>query len=155
MDKSFHPNNSTHPKVKSLIVQFNTSLLDFMNEIAVMRPRSTIGRRITLIRILLRAIKNRPRYLNVFVENVLEYKSQIDADDESFFLNKDYDEGKAGVESTLETDDIDMDELIVEIKTLWLTITQPEKDKVMAYMKLLCALAQDYFVTNMHLFNKM
>lgn len=154
MDKSFHPNNSTHPVVKSLVVQFNTSLLEFMKELAVMKPRSTIGRRIREIKILLKVFKKTPRYLNVFVENVLIYKDKIDADDESFFLTKDYEEGKSEVQGTLETDDVDMDELIVEIKDVWITLDSMEKEKVMSYMKLLCHLAQEYFVINMSLFDK-
>ena len=126
----------------SLVNDFNNTLLDLINNIAYVCPDTIIGNNSNYIQSLLKNSENKTKFIEAFVARVLVYKPQIDAGDESFFLNKSYDEDIKDVNSS----NMDLSSKVFEFKNIWKELNKENKDYIIQYMQLLCLLAQQYFM---------
>lgn len=137
--------------LSQIIVDFNSTLLDFVNNIAAICPDSIIGANAKDICKAIDKPANERKFIEVFVGCVLIYKPQIDAGDDNFFLNKSYDEDLQNGQATLNKNfeinskSDNMINKVFEFKTIWGKLNRTNKDIVIQYMKLLCELAQQYF----------
>jgi hypothetical protein len=125
----------------SLVNDFNSTLIDLVENIGAVCPNTIIGNNMALIKKVLTSKDNQNKVIDTFVAKVLIYKPQIDVGDESFFLNKSYDD---------DLDDVDaggsITGKIFEFKNVWITLSSENKDLVIQYMQLLCMLGQQYFL---------
>src|SRR5437870_13896348 len=127
--------------LNQLIIDFNSTFLTLALNIAHVCPKSLIGTNIRTIERSIKNINNFTKFIDLFCIKVLKYKSQIDAGDESFFMHKNYENDMNGV--------IDVTrqhlEQVITLKSVWIELKQENKEIVISYMQILCALAQEYF----------
>lgn len=130
------------------IKNFNEILINFIKFIANILPKSSIG---IYQSDILRIINNRNYrkiFINKFVLNILQYKKAIDDEDEKFFLdsnfhksvskNKDLNENQINEKMIMDK--------IFEFKSHWMELNSDSKKLVFEYFKVLCNLAQKYFI---------
>jgi hypothetical protein len=122
--------------LEQLLTDFNTLLLDLIQNIADVCPDSIVCIHKKTIERELKRYENRTKFIDGFVGRVLQYKSKIDEGDETFFMHKSYD------------DDVtpDLSHQVFEFKSIWSKLKKENKEFVIQYMQLLCELAQKYFV---------
>ena len=127
--------------LNQLILDFNSTLLTLALNIAHVCPKSLIGTNIKTIERSIKNANNFTKFIDLFCIKVLKYKSQIDVGDESFFMNKTYDNDINGVV------DITKQHLdqVITLKSVWFELKQENKEIVISYMQILCALSQEYF----------
>ena len=121
-----------------IVTDFNSMLLDLAKNVADICPTSILGANIKDIEKQINKPSNRLKFIDLFCGKVLQYKDKIDSGDETFFLQKNYD------------DDLKDESALVgkvfEFKTIWIQLSDNNKNVVKQYMKILCALAQQYFM---------
>lgn len=131
-----------------LIDIFNETILDFTNQIAYIAPTSIIANNISDIN---KTIKNkiyRTVFIDKFVLNILIYKKKFENNDESFFMD---DAFTKKVISHKEVKNTNADEKtimnkIFELKSVWKTFSSDNKNTIFEYMRVLCDIAQQYFI---------
>src|SRR5579863_5758208 len=95
-----------------IIDNFNEVLLSLVENVASVCPRSIIATNINHVR---KAItnKNSPnKFIELFCLKVLQYRDQIDAGDDNFFMNKDFKDDLSDQSSSL----ID---IVSSLKCVW------------------------------------
>ncbi len=115
---------------------FNEILLNLAINISSICPTSVIGANIKEIEKAIKNKNNFNKFIDLFTIKVLQYKPEIDAGDETFFLSKDY------------TGDIDGNsslDIVSSLKTVWTQLKKTNKDIVMMNMRILCELSQQHF----------
>ena len=130
--------------IDQIVADFNTTLKDLALNIANVCPTSLIGSNIRLIQNAIDNPKNKTKFIDIFVQRVLIYKSQIDNGEEDFFLGKSYQD--IIDRQTTNDDKKDILERIFEFKELWKTLNKMNKNIVIQYMQLLSMLAEQYFI---------
>ena len=123
-----------------IVSDFNSLLLDLCRNVAHVCPDSMIGTNIEHIeRAITKAYGDeRKKFIEVFVCRILKYKDKIDAGDESFFLNKSYDDDLK--------DNQTIASQVFQFKTIWLQLNKDNRSMIIQYMQLLCELSQRYFL---------
>jgi len=117
----------------SQLTAFNSQLINFIEYLNTKFPENvqikSYGTSIELLK------KVNPRKLvEGFHQFVYPYKSQIMENNESFFMDKDYNEDVGGnSDSMLEA---------IQLKSLWGTMQQDVKDQIFRYFQLLCLLTE-------------
>jgi hypothetical protein len=129
-------NQNNQLDLQQIIIDFNITLLDLLENIAYVCPDSSIGKKITIIRGAFKIAKSKTKFIDTFVEKVLIYKNKIDSGDDTFFLKNDI--GKQEEKDTID--------IIVELKGVWCKITEEDKKIIKECMKTLCVMAQQYFI---------
>lgn len=121
-----------------LVTDFNGVLLSLAMDIANVCPKSIIGTNIKDIERQIKKRDNFTRFIDLFCIKVLQYKSQIDSGDESFFMNKDY---------SSDVNDQGEDALnhVLTMKSVWTELKQENKNIVIMNMQILCELAMEYY----------
>jgi hypothetical protein len=127
--------NNIYKMSKNQIVQdFNVMLIELASQITKLCPQSIIANNLNNI------IDVTQRYplkiMEIFVIYVLKYKTQIDAGDENFFMNKSYDDDLK--------ENNQMVSKIFEFKTIWVQLNKANRLIVQQYMQYLCQLALTY-----------
>lgn len=128
-------------ELDQLINDFNETLSDFIDNLAGVCPDNIISDNRNLIKRMLSKPDTKNKVIDAFVAKVLIYKPQIDRGDESFFLNKSYDDDVADV-----SEGKNLSGKIFEFKNIWKKLSFENKTYVIQYMQLLCELAQNYFL---------
>lgn len=126
---------------------FNNLLLMLLKNIASVCPDSIIGRNIKDIDKTFKSALpvNKSKFMDIFIAKVLQYKPQIDSGNEDFFLKKkSYDDDLKDISDGQES----WADTVFEFKTVWTQLKRENKDLVIQYMKILCELAQNYFLSN-------
>jgi len=125
-------------KLDNVVTEFNSTMVDFAKNIANIFPNSLIGNNLNLIISILNSKEHATKHkiMHIFICKVLPYKSKIDEGDETFFLNKSFND---------DTDDTSILDNVFEIKSLWKILNEQNKKYVVQYMQLLCEIAQEYF----------
>lgn len=126
-------------KLDNIVTEFNNTLTDFAKNIASIFPSSLIGNNISLITSILNSKEPNEKHkiIHTFIVKVLPYKNKIDEGDESFFLNKSFND---------DTKDSSILDSVFEIKSLWTKLNDNNKKYVVQYMQLLCEISQEYYV---------
>lgn len=122
--------------MNQVVDDFNRTVIDLCNSVAAVCPTSIVGRNIKDITKAVKNRQNRTKFIDIFVAKVLVYKDKIMAGDESYFLNKSYDE---------DLDGQDYGSSVFEFKDIWSGLKQDNKNLVIQYMQILCLLAENYF----------
>lgn len=125
---------------EQVIFDFNNTLIDLCNGVAVVAPTSIVGKHIKDVCKMITNKQNKTKFIDIFVAKVLIYKDKIMAGDESYFLNKSYDK---------ELESSDHNNSVFEFKDIWSSLKPDNKNLVIQYMQILCLLAEKYFT--MHL----
>ncbi|QKF93980.1 hypothetical protein QKU48_gp0522 [Fadolivirus algeromassiliense] len=125
-------------EIISLISDFNDTLLSLALNIANICPTSVLGTNIKDIEKQIKRKDNFTKFIDMFCIKVLQYKDQIDAGDESFFMNKDYSKDLEGQES------VSFD-YVLSFKSIWNQLKKENKQIVILNMQILCELSQQYF----------
>lgn len=123
-----------------IIRDFNNLFETLVEDTSKIAPTSTIGANKKEI---LDAIKIKPTLvIDIFCLKVLKYKNQIEDDNEyeKFFMGKNYNDDVSDVTH------INIMDHIFELKNIWSTLNNTNKEVIRTYMKFLCGLAQDYFL---------
>jgi hypothetical protein len=124
-----------------IIIDFNDTLLTFVENLASVCPNTLIADNKTTIKNVLNKKENKRKSIDLFVAKVLIYKPMIDEGNEDFFLKKSFDDDVKGVDGG------DMiSSKIFEFKDIWKNLNAENKSFVIQYMQVLCLLAQNYFV---------
>lgn len=121
-----------------LVTDFNGVLLSLAMDIASVCPKSIIGTNIKDIERQIKKRDNFTRFIDLFCIKVLQYKNQIDAGDESFFMNKDY-------SSDVTDQGEDALNHVLTMKSVWAELKQENKNIVIMNMQILCELAMEYY----------
>jgi len=124
--------------VNNLVSDFNSTLLDFSKSLAVVSPNSIIGKNIKDIEKAILYTESKNKFIEIFIEKILIYKEKIDNKDESFFLDKSYN-------NDLENDASLMSK-VFEFKDIWQGLSEQNKNIIFQYMSILCQLSQQYFI---------
>ena len=124
--------------VEQIVNDFNSTLMDLIKNVALIRPRSIVGRNVSTIEKIINQKNNKNKAIEIFVAKVLIYKDKIDKGDESFFMQKHYDKDLDGDQSLISS--------VFEFKKMWSELSQNNKNIVIQFMQLLCLLAQNYFM---------
>jgi hypothetical protein len=134
-----------YPQVeaKQVVNDFNKTLTDLIKNIAYICPESTVGKDIKIYSSILKIFKKSTKFIDIFVEKALIYKGKLDNNDVSFLLDNDYDNEIDNLDKDVKKNTID---IIVECKDVWPKINKDNQEVVIAYLKLLCTLAQEYFM---------
>ena len=127
--------------VDQIVDDFNSTLSDLISNLADVCPDNIISDNRDLIKKMLSRNENKRKAIDVFVAKVLIYKSEIDNGDESFFLNKSYNNDIGDVDNGSS-----ITNKIFEFKNIWVKLSHENKQFVIQYMQLLCLLAQNYFL---------
>lgn len=116
------------------INEFNGLVMELASQLSKICPTSVISNNISVIK---QMIKSHPtKIMDIFVMYVLKYKQQIDAGNETFFLENSYlSESK---------NDPDAMKQIFTFKNIWSTLHSDNKEVVIQYMQLLCQMALLY-----------
>ena len=122
----------------SLITDFNNTLVSLASNVAMVCPNSMIGTNLIMIKKQIGKKENLNKFIDVFCIKVLQYKNQIDAGDETFFMNKDY-------KNDLQDQNADLLDHVITLKSIWSQLKKENKEIVMVNMQILCELAQQYF----------
>jgi len=122
----------------NITVDFNNTIISFVQNISDVCPTCVIAIHRKDVERLIKKPEYEFKFIETFCIKVLQYKARIDADDESFFLQKSYD------------DDLDNNQTLInhvfELKSIWLDLNDDNKLVVKQYMKILCALAEQYYL---------
>ena len=122
--------------IEEILKDFNSLLLDLIQNVADVCPNSVVGiHQKPIVREITRP-DNKVKFVELFVARILQYKNQIDSGNDDFFLRKSYD-------SDVEQDFMQQ---VFEFKSIWHEFKRENKDLVIQYMQLLCELAQKYFI---------
>lgn len=124
--------------IEQIITDFNNSLLDLVLNIADICPNSILGINKKSIEKEILKEENKRKFIDLFVTKILKYKPKIDIGDETFFMEKIYDEDLDGNMILLNK--------VFELKSIWKQLRRENKDIVIKYMQILCELAQNYFI---------
>jgi hypothetical protein len=126
---------------QQIISDFIETLTSFVDNVADVCPNTIIGDNKSTIMGIIKKKENHQKTIDVFVSKILVYKPEIDSGDESFFLNKSYDDDVQGMDGG------DMiTGKIFEFKNIWTKLNGENKQIVIQYMQFLCLLAQNYFM---------
>jgi len=120
------------------ITDFNEVLLSMAQNLAEVCPNSIIGANIRDIEKSLKLRCNFTKFIDLFCIKVLPYKAQIDSGDETYFLNKNYEDDVGQADSSSLNG-------ILSLKSVWRDLKPENKEIVMSSMQILCALALDYY----------
>lgn len=130
--------------ITQTVIDFNETLLSLAINISNACPNSLIGNNINEIQRTIKKLKPNDKNFNKFIElftvKVLQYKTQIDSGDESFFMDKDY-------KSDLGEEHDSYFDSVVSLKSIWKDLKKENKQIVISFMQVLCELAQQYFDT--------
>lgn len=120
--------------MESILSDFNTMIIELAAQLAIVCPTSIIGANINVIKTL---VKNNPNtIIDIFIQHILKYKQQIDAEDDAFFMNNSFSSETQG--------DNNMISRVFEFKGIWKQLNQSNRSTVKQYMKILCQLALSY-----------
>lgn len=125
-----------------IINDFNDTLLSLAQNIAYVCPSSIIGTNIKDIEKQIKRPTNFKKFIDLFCIKVLQYKDKIDAGDEDFFMQKDYD----GDVKEIKEEHHNVLDHIITLKSVWQQLKKENKKIVIANMQILCALSGDYYL---------
>lgn len=89
---------------------------------------------------------NEQQIIHIFMNEILQYETQINNKDEQFFLNFDFNGKYKNLNKEMNEvskNDVQFDQ-ILQFKNIWLNLSQNNKDVIMNYMILLCKLTKAY-----------
>jgi hypothetical protein len=121
-----------------IITDFNEVLISLALNVADVCPNSIIGVHIKDIEKAIKKSDNFKKFINLFCIRVLKYKNKIDEGNESYFLEKDF-------ENDLRDGESDALSHILSFKSIWKELKPDNKQIVITSMQILCELAQQYF----------
>lgn len=127
-------------EIIEIINDFNATLISLAQNVAGICPTSIIGSNIKDITKQINNKNNFTKFIDIFCIKVLQYKDQIDAGKESFFMDKDYTNDLNEEDRTSDTLNI-----VISLKSVWKDFKQDNKNIVMFNMQILCDLAQIYY----------
>jgi hypothetical protein len=135
---------STNPEKAKLVTIFNENVLKLATQLSKIVPESLIAKNLSNLGLVIRTTPKKA--IEVFVLYVLEHKSKIDAGDETYFLNNDYE--------NITSIDKDNTQRMFEFKDVWGKLSDENKQLVIQYMQFLCDIAQQYFLIKQEKKNK-
>ena len=123
----------------AVVEDFNNLVISLIETVSIIAPGSMVGVNKKLILKEAGRPSNKYIMIKVFVARVLDYKKQIDNEEEEFFLKKKV-SGK-----DVENNQMAMDG-IFEFREIWPTLRAENKATLFQHMQYLCALAQEFFL---------
>jgi len=122
----------------SIISDFNDTLLSLAQNVSSVCPSSLIATNMKDIEKQIKKRENFNKFIDLFCIKVLQYKEKIDACEESFFMDKNY-------ENDLQDQNESALNHVITLKSVWSELKKENKEIVMFNMQILCELAQQYF----------
>lgn len=116
------------------INDFNSVTKQFMEELSLICPNSIITSNIDLIDKILQ--KHKTAIIDQFALHILDYKDQLDNKNEDFFISNTF--------SDKTQDNKTLIGLILELKTIWKSLSDNNKNKIFEYLQVLCYYAREY-----------
>lgn len=125
-------------EITTLVTDFNDTLLSLAKNISDICPTSIIATNLRDLERLVKNPSNKTKFIDLFCAKVLQYKDKIDEGDDSFFMKKSYDSDLDGDQSLINR--------VFELKHIWNDLSTENRLVVKEYMKILCALSEQYFL---------
>ncbi len=125
-------------EISQIVNDFNDTLLSLVKNIASVCPDSIVGSNVKSIEKIIKRKDSLTKIIDLFCIKVLQYKDKIDDGDESFFMNKSYDEDLTDQDSSALSH-------VLSLKSIWTVLKKENKEIVMMNMQILCELAQQYY----------
>jgi len=117
--------------------EFNTTFIDLASQLAILCPRSFIANNVSLLKSLIHS--HPTKILEIFTLKALKYKRQVDSGDDSFFLNCNFASEVNGDSAIIGK--------IFELKEIWKTLNDANRDIVRQYVTYLFELSAEYLET--------
>jgi len=134
--------NNINENLNQIIEDFNNTLLDLAQNVALIAPYSIIGNNINTIETIMQKLngEQKCKFIDMFIVKVfLDYKQEIYDGDENFFMKMNEDNFKDETE-----DKESYINKLFEFQTLWKDISRENKDVIKQYLVILCQLAEEY-----------
>jgi hypothetical protein len=122
--------------VEEITLEFNSSLLEYIKNMAKLFPDSTLSNNFDLLETMIKKYPN--KFIDQFVLYVLKYKDRIDASDEDFLLNHNFDEELKGTNSVVQ--------YVFEAKSIWEKLNDDNRQGTFLTLQVLCYYTQEYFL---------
>tara|TARA_Y100000780_G_scaffold153585_1_gene138340 strand:- start:8504 stop:8893 length:390 start_codon:yes stop_codon:yes gene_type:complete len=122
--------------VEEITLEFNSSLLEYIRNMAKLFPGSTLSNNLDLLEKMISKYPN--KFIDQFVLYVLKYKDRIDASDEDFLLNHNFEEELKGKNSVVQ--------YVFEAKSIWEQLNDDNKQGTFLTLQVLCYYTQEYFL---------
>ena len=126
---------TTKTSLEDTIKYFNSTMLALVVNVAEVCPMSQPAQNLKKIKKAFNTLGNRSTFLDVFVDKLLTFKDRIDKRDDTFFLEKHF-----------QNEHEDILEFIAEINILWPTLIETNKNIVWDHLDILYMLAQEYII---------
>jgi hypothetical protein len=124
--------------IQQTVEGFNNVVIDFMNQLKIVCPYSTITNNIDIISDALNSENTKNKVIDQFTYYVLKYKTQINEYDENFFIESTFEKETKG--------DNGLMQLMDELKVIWVKLCPDDKKKVFDYLRVLCYYSEQYFL---------
>jgi hypothetical protein len=113
---------------------FNSTLIELAQQLAIVCPRSFIAMNISTMEDL---IKRYPtKIISLFVLKVLKYRKKVEEGDEEFFLNANFSDEADGDDAILKK--------VFEFKNIWRQLSKDNREIVRQYVIQLFDYAYEY-----------
>ena len=124
----------------TIISDFNETLIDLATQLSILCPTSVIANNLDILKQLMK--REPKKMMDIFVLYILKYKKRIDAGDDNFFMNNNFDAELGEVGNKM--NDNSIFQKAFEFKSIWKQLKQDNREIVKQYMQLLCQLSFDY-----------
>ena len=108
-------------EIYQVILDFNDTLLSLAQNISMICPKSIIANNIKDIEKAIKKKDNFAKFIDFFSVKVLKYKDEIDSGDESFFMNKDYNDDLSDQNSSYLNH-------VISLKSIWGLLKKENKE---------------------------
>ena len=121
------------------IESFNKVAIDFIKQLAIICPNSVVTSNSDVFEELLLNKKSQTAVIDQFSLHLLDYKHQIDNNDEKFFVKNNFENETKGNETLIN--------LMLQLKSIWMTLSATNKKRVFEYMQVLCYYSREYVLS--------
>lgn len=119
---------------KQIIKDFNGEAINFVTQLSKLAPKSIFAGNTSYLKGILKIY---PKYMiDQFTIYILKYRDQIDAENNSFFMDIDFTKETGGDDNAISK--------IFEIKNIWKTLSEDNKKGIFTIMKILCYYSSKY-----------
>jgi len=116
--------------INELAKNFNSVVTDFTEQLVKLNPSSIVINNVNKAKMAMKVSKI--KLLDQFVLHVLEHKEYFDNKDDYIFLNISFPNSKI------------ITAMIKDVRSLWNTISDDNKDRIFEYFQVLCYYSREY-----------
>ena len=116
--------------INELAKNFNSVVIDFTEQLVKLNPSSIVINNVNRAKMAMKVSKI--KLLDQFVLHILEHKEYFDNKDDYIFLNISFPNSKI------------ITAMIKDVRSLWNTISDDNKDRIFEYFQVLCYYSREY-----------